>query len=801
MLKNLPLRQKLTLLMSAVGVLVLVLAIVAVFIIEIHSYRTSMAARIEGMLETISPQLQKGLVLRQKETVARVLSSFSSDRQVRAVFVWRQGEMFATYLRSGAYANDTDTGLPYGRCTLIDQLTDIDRPVYHFTATHFGFAQPIRYQNRIVGRLYLQSGLDELNRRLLQYFGLLVALLAVSALFSYLVARRLQGIVTEPIHRLHQAMADVSARGDFSVRVPVESRDEIGDLGESFNLMLGQLESRDRQLADYRHNLEDQVAVRTRELEETVEELRLARDRAEAANRAKSQFLANMSHEIRTPMIGVLGMTELLFNSGLNERQRKLAETVFKSGESLLEILNDLLDLSRIEAGRMELDDEPFDIGEVVEAVVALLREGAERKGLGLEMDLAPDLDTEVRGDGGRLRQILLNLVGNAIKFTDDGYVALRVRAGEADQDGTDIGRRAFRIEVEDTGIGIPPELQDRIFDSFVQADETMTRKVGGTGLGLAIVRQLVDMMGGRIHLESRPGLGTRFILELSFRIHQRPSADAYRLPIDRNRVLMISDDPEVGSLVSKIEALGGEVEVVTSGTRALSLLRRDRNDGLDLVLVDQTMAGLGGLRLIETMASDATLPKLPVVLVCPAGESSIEAPVAGDLDLHWLHLPVRKRQLADLFGRLFPVPHSTAPDEPDFPVLPDETRVLLVEDNQTTRDYVRGIFGSQEDRLVCVENGAEAVAFLQRDPVDLVLMDVQMPVMDGLEATRRIRATGFRRPIIALTARGFEEDIRSCLDAGMDAHLCKPFHRRDLVRVLERWLPIGNGAGREEAG
>ncbi|GAB4175064.1 MAG: hypothetical protein Kow00100_17020 [Geothermobacteraceae bacterium] len=801
MLKNLPLRQKLTLLMSAVGVLVLILAIVAVFIIEIHSYRTSMAARIEGMLETISPQLEKGLVLKQRETVARALASFATDRQVRAVFVRRKGEVFASYLRSGAFEDDTGTGLPYGRCTLIDELANIDRPVFHFTATHFAIAMPIRYQNSVVGRLYLQSGLHELNRRLLQYLGLLVTLLAVSTVISFLIARRLQAIVTEPIHRLHQAMADVSTHGDFSVRVPVEGRDEIGDLGASFNLMLEQLESRDRQLADYRHNLEDQVAVRTRELEETVEELRLARDRAEAANRAKSQFLANMSHEIRTPMIGVLGMTELLFNSGLNERQRKLAETVFKSGESLLEILNDLLDLSRIEAGRMELDDEPFDLGEVAEAVVALLREGAERKGLGLEMDLDPDLDTEVWGDAGRLRQILLNLVGNAVKFTEDGYVALRVRAGETATDDTVADRRTFRIEVEDTGIGIPPELQDRIFDSFVQADETMTRKFGGTGLGLAIVRQLVDMMGGRIHLESRPGLGTRFILELSFRLQRRPSADAYRLPIDRNRILMISDDPDVGSLVSKIEALGGEVEVVSGGTRALGLLRREREDGMALVLVDQTMAGLGGVRLVEAMASDATLPKLPVVLVCPAGDSSIEAPVAGDLDLHWLHLPVRKRQLADLFERLFPGPDSANAGDLDFPVLPDETRVLLVEDNPTTRDYVQGIFGSQDDRLVCVENGAEAVAFLQREQADLVLMDVQMPVMDGLEATRRIRASGFSRPIIALTARGFEEDIRSCLDAGMDAHLCKPFHRHDLVRVLERWLPIGSGSDREEAG
>ncbi|RME55735.1 MAG: HAMP domain-containing protein, partial [Caldilineae bacterium] len=473
--------------MSLVGVVVLILAMSAVFILEIYSYRTSMAKRLEAMLEGVSPQIQKGLVLGRKDLVSKALDAFGGDQQVRAVFVLRQGAVFASYLRSGGAPHDLDTGLPYGNCSLLDRLSTLEQPSSHFTATHFALARPIRYQNRIVGHIYLQSGLNELNDRLSQYLGLLVVLLAVCALVSYLLSRRLQGMVTGPIHRLHQAMEEVSEKGDFSIRIPVESRDEIGDLGHGFNRMLEQLQIRDRQLEDYRHNLEQQVADRTRELEETVEELRLARDRAEEANRAKSRFLANMSHEIRTPMIGVLGMTELLFNSGLNERQRKLAETVFKSGESLLEILNDLLDLSRIEAGRMELAEEDFDVAEVAEAVVALLRDGAERKGLRFELDLDAEMPTEVRGDSGRFRQILVNLVGNAIKFTEEGRVALRIAPVRDEAGGDRTDSCLYRIEVEDTGIGIPAEMQERIFDSFVQADETMTRQYGGTGLGLAI--------------------------------------------------------------------------------------------------------------------------------------------------------------------------------------------------------------------------------------------------------------------------------------------------------------------------
>ncbi len=792
MLRHLPVRRRLTILMSLVGVVVLILAMSAVFILEIYSYRTSMAKRLEAMLEGVTPQIQKGLVLGRKDFVAKVLDAFGGDRQVRAVFILRQGAVFASYLRSGGAPHDLETGLPYGNCTLLDQLSTLEQPSSHFTATHFALARPIRYQNRIVGHIYLQSGLNELNDRLSQYLGLLVALLAVCALVSYLLSRRLQGMVTGPIHRLHQAMEEVSEKGDFSIRIPVESRDEIGDLGHGFNRMLEQLQIRDRQLEDYRHNLEQQVADRTRELEETVEELRLARDRAEEANRAKSRFLANMSHEIRTPMIGVLGMTELLFNSGLNERQRKLAETVFKSGESLLEILNDLLDLSRIEAGRMELAEEDFDVAEVAEAVVALLRDGAERKGLRFELDLDAEMPTEVRGDSGRFRQILVNLVGNAIKFTEEGRVALRIAPVRDDAGGDRTDSCLYRIEVEDTGIGIPAEMQERIFDSFVQADETMTRQYGGTGLGLAIVRQLVGMMEGEIQLESRPGAGTRFTLMLPFRLQPRPSR-VFRLPEEKNRFLLVSDDPAMGSLVGKLEALGADVVVAESGSRALAELRRKQPKDFSLILIDQSMAGLAGARLVDVLARDETLPKRPVIMLCPADDTTMEMPHSDLPDLVWLHVPVRRRQLEETLQSLLGLDEQALAED-DFPSLPPGCRILLVEDNATTRDYVMGLFGGQSDRLQLARDGAEALAYVGNNKVDLILMDVQMPVMDGLEATRRLRAAGFRGPIVALTARGFEEDIRRCLDAGMDAHLCKPFKRCELVEVLNRWLPAGDG-------
>ncbi len=799
MLRNAPIRQKLTLLMVSISLVVLVLVTGAVLLFEIYSYRQSMVAKIEAMVKVVAQQALPDLLLKRRSELHDVLKTFSADPQIRAVFIYRKGVPFASYMKSNARFRDRETGLPYSRCSLLDTIGPTTVQQYHFTTTHLGFISPIRYQNRILGHLYLQSGLEELNNRLLQYGAVMLVLFLFSVHCSFILARKLQGVVTDPIYRLYEAMKRVSETGDFSIRVAAQGGDEIGSLVGSFNQMLEQLQIRDRQLEDYRQTLEDQVATRTRELEATIVELKEARDRAEAANRAKSQFLANMSHEIRTPMIGVLGMTELLFNSGLNEKQRQLAQTVFKSGEALLEILNDLLDLSRIEAGKLELVEQDFDLREVAEEVVGLMAENAAAKGLRLRCEMAPGLPVEVKGDGGRLRQILLNLVGNAIKFTEEGDVCLHVELI-----GQDDRTNRYRIEVSDTGIGIAPEVQERIFESFVQAEETPTRRFGGTGLGLAIVRQLVDMMGGRIELDSTPGIGSRFILELRFVRHEQGEEASRWAALAGCRVLLVSDDEQVGTIQGKLLQLGLEVDVAGSGPRALAILRRSAAEGkaCRLVMIDSAMAGLGGWKLVEAMAGDPAVPDLPVIMLCSPDESDIEDHRVGGISVEWLYRPVRKTLLGEALQRLLGIGSPSGGESGDLvSPLPADCRILLVEDNATTRDYVRGLLQPRPGQLVMAHNGQEAVDRAGRQKFDLILMDCQMPVMDGFEATRRLRSMGYGGPIVALTARGFREDVEACLAAGMNAHVCKPFRREEMVKILEDWLAMPGRLRRGGAG
>lgn len=574
----------------------------------------------------------------------------------------------------------------------------------------------------------------------------------------------------------------VSATRDVGDRVAQEqelraARDRLGEQAQSLQALAADLD-RSRRIAE--------AAAAAAET---------ARGEAERANQAKSEFLANMSHEVRTPMNGIVGMTALLLDTSLTAEQRSFAETIRESADALLHVINDILDVSKLEAGKLELESIDFSLEEIVDGVVALLGPRAHQKGIVLKSVIEPAANRAYHGDPARLRQILLNLAGNAVKFTHEGHVAIDVRVAEEMSPGP----VRLRFTVSDTGIGMSPEQMGRLFQKFTQADNSITRRFGGTGLGLTICRQLVELMDGEIQVESQAGEGSLFWFSV-------PLPDAVAPLPDRNSVderlrglrALVVDDVEANRriLSRQLERLGMQVTLANGGPAALAELERALRDGNcpQLILIDHTMPGMGGDQLGAWLRGHPSFADIKRVLVTSAGGLDAGDPAAEIFDAI-IAKPVRPQYVREVLGRLFAPAMEVAIGSSGTARSSggQGRRVLVVDDNPVNRNVARLILERDGYGVDLVEDGMEAIAAAEACRYDLILMDVQMPGMDGIEATRLIRTqeaqTGkSRTPIVAMTANAMVGMRESYLEAGMDDYVSKPYEPIALLRTAARW-------------